>query len=208
MPLPQPAPRQRKHTRRIVIEGFHRDDGLWDIEAHITDQKTRDFPLASGVRPVGQPVHDMHLRLTIDETLTVRDVEAVSDAVPYPGQCEGIAPAYRQLIGLNLLRGFRRAVLERLGKTAGCTHMTELATLLPTAAIQTFAGEVFKSSNSADAASAAVPTAKPFQIDGCHALRSDGEAVRIYYPRWYVGAAEDEASSDQVSRKKAIHENS
>ena len=204
MPLPPPAPRQRKHTRRIVIEGFHRDDGLWDIEAHITDEKTRDFPLASGVRPVGQPVHDMRLRLTIDETLTVLDAEAVSDAVPYPGQCETIAPAYRQLIGLNLLRGFRKAVQERLGKAAGCTHMTELATVLPTAAIQTFAGEVFKSSNSADAES----TTKPFQIDGCHALRSDGEAVRIYYPRWYVGADEDDASSKKDSSKKAIHENS
>ena len=204
MPLPPPAPRQRKHTRRIVIEGFHRDDGLWDIEARITDEKTRDFPLASGVRPVGQPVHDMSLRLTIDETLTVRDAEAVSDAVPYPGQCETIAPDYRQLIGLNLLRGFRKAVQERFGKTRGCTHMTELATLLPTAAIQTFAGEVFKSSNSAEA----VSTTKPFQIDGCHALSSDGEAVRIYYPRWYVGAAEDDASSDQVSSEKAIHENS
>ena len=204
MPLPPPAPRQRKHTRRIVLEGFHRDDGLWDIEARITDEKTRDFPLASGVRPLGQPVHDMSLRLTIDETLTVRDAQAVSDAVPYPGQCETIAPAYRQLIGLNLLRGFRRAVQERLGRTAGCTHMTELATLLPTAAIQTFAGEVFKSSNSADA----VSTTKPFQIDGCHALRSDGEAVRIYYPRWYVGADEHEASSLKDSSKKAIHENS
>ena len=204
MPLPPPAPRQRKHTRRIVLEGFHRDDGLWDIEARITDEKTRDFPLASGVRPLGQPVHDMSLRLTIDETLTVRDAQAVSDAVPYPGQCETIAPAYLQLIGLNLLRGFRRAVQERLGRTAGCTHMTELATLLPTAAIQTFAGEVFKSSNSADA----VSTTKPFQIDGCHALRSDGEAVRIYYPRWYVGADEHGASSLKDSSKKAIHENS
>ena len=204
MPLPPPAPRQRKHTRRIVIEGFHRDDGLWDIEARITDEKTRDFPLASGVRPVGQAVHDMSLRLTIDETLTVRDVEAVSDAVPYPGQCETIAPDYRQLIGLNLLRGFRKAVQERLGKTRGCTHMTELATLLPTAAVQTFAGEVYKSSDSAEAVSAT----KPFQIDGCHALRSDGEAVRIYYPRWYVGADEGEASSKKDSSKKAIHENS
>jgi len=26
---------------------------------------------------------------------------------------------------------------------------------------------------------------QPFQIDRCHALRADGEAVRIHYPRWY-----------------------
>lgn len=196
MPLPSPAPRQAKHTRRIVIEGFHRDDGLWDIDARITDQKTCDFPLASGVRTVGEAVHDMKLRLTIDETLTVRDAHAVSDAVPYPGQCETIAPVYRELIGLNLLRGFRKAVQERFGKTAGCTHMTELATLLPTAAIQTFAGEVFQTRDATDAASASASAAerKPFQIDGCHALKSDGEGVRLYYPQWFSRKAIDENS--------------
>jgi hypothetical protein len=26
---------------------------------------------------------------------------------------------------------------------------------------------------------------RPFQIDRCHALRSEGEVVRLYYPRWH-----------------------
>jgi hypothetical protein len=32
-------------------------------------------------------------------------------------------------------------------------------------------------------------SARPFQIDRCHALRSDGHAVRTHYPRWYRSAA-------------------
>ena len=30
---------------------------------------------------------------------------------------------------------------------------------------------------------------RPFQIDRCHALRSDGETVRTFYPRWYLQGA-------------------
>jgi hypothetical protein len=30
---------------------------------------------------------------------------------------------------------------------------------------------------------------QPFQIDRCHALRSDGEAVRQHYPRWHQPAS-------------------
>src|SRR3970282_2145791 len=40
MPLPNPAPRRLMHTRAIECTGYERDDGLWDIEAHLTDTKT------------------------------------------------------------------------------------------------------------------------------------------------------------------------
>ena len=97
MPLSPPTSRRAlKHTRAIQVEAFARDDGLWDIEAHITDIKTRDARLASGMRPAGAPMHDMWLRLTVDTALTVIAVEAVSDAVPYPGYCDTIGPEYEK----------------------------------------------------------------------------------------------------------------
>lgn len=180
MPLSSPISRRAlKHTRAIQVEAFARDDGLWDIEAHITDIKTRDARLASGMRPAGAPMHDMWLRLTVDTALTVVAVEAVSDAVPYPGYCDTIGPEYKKLAGLNLLKGFRQGVKEKLSGIAGCTHITELATVLPTAAIQAFAGEVFDVRDSDDGRDD-----KPFQLDRCHALRTDGPAVAEYYPRW------------------------
>ena len=88
-----------------------------------------------------------------------------------------------QLIGLNLLKGFRQAVKERLSGIAGCTHLTELASVLPTAAIQAFAGDVLPTrdgQNEDDQAHA------PFQLGRCHALRHDGPAVAQFYPRWSV----------------------
>ena len=51
MPLSAPAaPRRRLHTRRITFEGFQREDGLFDIDARLTDVKDQDLTLLSGVR--------------------------------------------------------------------------------------------------------------------------------------------------------------
>lgn len=180
MPLsPSNARRVLKHTRTITVEAFARDDGLWDLDAHITDIKTCDGQLKSGLRAAGEPWHDLWLRVTIDTQMQIVDVEAESDWVPYPGHCQTIGPDYRKLIGLSLLKGFRRQLQERMGGIAGCTHLTELAQVLPTAAIQAFAGEVVKSPEGNDLA----PT-RPFQIDRCHAMRADGPAVAEFYPRW------------------------
>ena len=40
MPLSPPVGRQLLHTRRVTCQGFFREDGLWDIEGHITDEKS------------------------------------------------------------------------------------------------------------------------------------------------------------------------
>ncbi|SEJ24082.1 DUF2889 domain-containing protein [Paraburkholderia diazotrophica] len=143
MPLSPPVSRQLRHRRAIRVDAYEREDGLWDIEACLTDEKPRDVALPSGVRPNGLPIHELWLRITIDRKLNVVDAEASSDWVPYPGLCEASNPAYRALIGLNLFRNFRRDAARLLAGTAGCTHLTELCAVLPTAAIQAFAGDVW-----------------------------------------------------------------
>lgn len=183
MPLsPTTIRRERLHVRSINIEGWKREDGLWDIEARLTDTKDRDYPLASGVRKAGDPVHDLWVRLTIDNDFNVVAAEASSDSVPYPGpykgSCESIAPVYGRLKGLNLARGFRRAVGEMFEGVQGCSHLTELLSSLPTAAIQTFASDVRDADDG---------NGKPFQLDRCHALETSTETVRRYYPRWFRG---------------------
>ncbi|MGN6084965.1 DUF2889 domain-containing protein [Trinickia sp.] len=191
MPLSPPVSRQLRHRRAIRAEAFERDDGLWDLEACLTDHKPRDVALAPGVRPKGLPIHELWLRITIDRQLTIVDAEASSEWVPYPGHCEAANPAYRALIGLNLLQDFRRQARRLLAGTAGCTHLTELCSILPTAAIQAFAGEVWSTRDSATDRPAGVSGHEgahrepPFQLDRCHALRFDGEAVRRFYPRWH-----------------------
>ena len=181
MPLPiSEVERELTHTRLVRFEGYKRADGLWDIEAHLTDVKNHDYQLMTGVRRAGQPIHEMWLRITIDRSLTILDAAASSDAVPYPGGCEAIAPAYRKLIGLNLARGFRKRVGELLGDVRGCTHLTEMLAGMPTAAIQTFAGEMKEQRDDGS---------KPFQLDRCHALETSSETVRKWYPKWFKNKA-------------------
>ncbi|MDT3670818.1 MAG: DUF2889 domain-containing protein [Aromatoleum sp.] len=177
MPLSPPLrPRRKAHTRQITVEGYRRDDGMLELDACLRDTKDVDYVLASGVRRAGDPVHEMHVRVTLDAAFVIVDVEACSERVPYEGSCDTIAPAYKQLIGLNLLRGFRRTVDEMFADVRGCSHLTELLLSLPTAAVQTEA--TFRRDNEDSGE-------KPFQLDRCHALETSGEAVRNYYPKWY-----------------------
>ncbi len=181
MPLPSPAVhRSPIHTRQITASGWKRPDGLWDIEARLLDTKDHDYPLVTGLRPKGEPVHDMWVRVSIDAQFNIRDAVASIDAMPYPGACDAIAPDYRRIVGLNLMRGFRRTVAEMFDTVRGCSHVTELLGVLPSTAVQTLASDMNETEG-------LVPGQKPFQLDRCHALASTTETVRRYYPRWYGG---------------------
>ena len=205
MPLLQPtAPgqcgRTRSHTRNIFLEGYKRDDGLWDIEARLTDRKDQDYILASGVRPRGEPIHDMFVRVTIDADFNIVAANAAVEAMPYSA-CASIAAAYGKIIGLNLLRGFRRQVGDLFADVKGCAHVSELLASLPTAAIQTIAGE----QRDTDLGGGGMPP----QLDRCHALETSGETVRRYYPRWYRSAesggrqAQESSSTPPTSKEEA-----
>ena len=184
MPLPPAAPaRQLKHHRSLDVQVFARGDGLWDVDATLVDTKTRAVPMAQGERPAGVPIHDMLLRLVVDERLNIVAAGSDTRGMPYVGICGEHGDAYARLVGLNLMRDFRRELRQRVGGVAGCTHLTELAQILPTAVLQAFAGDVIDTRGSADGAE------RPFQIDRCHALRADGDAVRRFYPRWFRAAA-------------------
>jgi hypothetical protein len=180
MPLPpSPISRQRLHQRSISYEGFRRDDGLFDIDAHLVDAKDHDFDLMTGTRPAREAVHDMWVRVTIDDKFVVHAIEVRTESMPYPNACDRIEPDYAKLVGANLTDGFRRRLHADMGGIRGCTHVTELIGSLPTAAVQTFAG--LKGEVEGDV--------KPFQLDRCHALASTTETVRSYYPKWYTGPA-------------------
>jgi hypothetical protein len=179
MPLSLPESRKRLHARTVSFECFTRADGLFDIEARLTDVKDHDYTLLSGVRRSGDPVHDMWVRVTIDRTFRIQAVEVKADWVPYPGGCDLIEAAYAKLVGANLVDGFRKALYEAMGGVHGCTHITELLSYVPTAAVQMFAGLTREDAGER----------KPFQLDRCHALETSSETVRRYYPKWYRGAA-------------------
>ncbi len=167
------------HTRSITMDSFLREDGLWELEAHLVDVKAYDFPTKRGeIHRAGDPVHDMTIVLLVTQDGAITDVRARYEAAPYGAACTAIEEGYRGLIGLHLLRQFRAAVRERFGRVDGCTHMSELVVLLPT---------VFVQSLSAQRREQAEKTGrKPFQLEGCHALALTSPVVKEFYPEWYV----------------------
>lgn len=137
MHLPDPASRRPIHTRQTVFDGFLRDDGLWDIEARLSDTKAYAFESSGrGTVAPGTPIHGMAVRLTINAQMAIVAVATNMAHTPYP-ECGQAAPPLQGLVGLTLGRGWRRAIDQVLGGTQGCTHLRELLFNMATAAYQT-----------------------------------------------------------------------
>ncbi len=181
MPLGKPAPRDLLHTRHIECHGYKRDDGLWDIEGSIVDRKTYSFANQDrgGVR-AGEAVHDMSVRLTIDDNMVVRGVEATTAAAPF-SMCGDITDRYESLVGLRIGPGWRRAIAERLGGVRGCTHVSDMI-------LGPLAVTAFQTLGSARASGKpAGDTSRPGHLNTCHALSSDSPVVRRRWPQHYTG---------------------
>ncbi|MGE0313963.1 MAG: DUF2889 domain-containing protein [Lautropia sp.] len=179
MELSSPAPRRHLHTRSIHCEGFLREDALWDIEARIVDTKSYAYREPwRGRREPGSAVHDMHVRLTIDDAMTVHDIEVAMPATPYP-TCAEVRARFRALIGLTIGPGWRAEINRRVGATFGCTHVRELLFPMATVAFQTVRG--WPSEDEVPDAAAAGVLPSGF-LDGCHAWAADGEVVATLYP--------------------------
>jgi len=186
MPLPAPANRRHLHTRTILCEGYERDDGLVDIEASIVDRKTYDVEEPyRGHRPAGAHVHDMQVRLTLDRTMTVKAIAVATNHAPYD-VCPEVAPGYQRLVGARIGAGWRKAVAEAVGRTRGCTHITELLMPMATVAFQTM-GSWPKGGKVATESQPDESQKKPYFIDGCHAWASDGPVVQRLFPLHYRG---------------------
>lgn len=171
--------RKKIHTRQMTIDSFERADGLWDLEAKLVDFKNYDFTKSDGsVRKAGDPVHDMNICLTVDDEGLIVDAKVSYDAAPYGAVCRSIEESYKGLIGLHLLKGFRHKVREKFSKTEGCTHMSELAVLIPTVFVQSLSSK--RINDAVDSGR------RPFQLEGCHAYSLDSPVVKEFYPQWYV----------------------
>lgn len=195
MTLSKPVARDHIHSRAIRCRGYKRHDGLWDIEATLEDTKTYSFDNHDrGGIAAGEPIHHMHVRLTVDDDLSVRAAEAVTEAGPFT-VCGAITPVFEQLVGLRIGPGWRRAVLARMAGTGGCTHLTELLLgPLTTTALQTVGGARRRRENSP------APGTRPPLIDSCHAFRSDGAVVRRQWPAFYTGGEEDAGAAPGTRR--------
>ena len=188
MSLSPPVGRQHLHTRRVTCQGFYRDDGLFDIEGRITDEKTYEHANHwRGTLPPGEFVHDMSIRLTLEKDHT--------DSSPYR-ICGDVTPNFKKLIGLRVGPGFTRAVRQRLGGVHGCTHLVELLGPVATTAFQTAGSRKvnelqlahrIKIGKPPKPRDPGQPPRKPHMLDNCYSWASDSEVTKRWVPQFYTG---------------------
>jgi Protein of unknown function (DUF2889) len=193
MPLSEIAqPRELLHSRDIRLRGFRRADGLFDVEAELQDTKTYGFSNADrGWIAPGEPLHHMCARMTVDEDMLIVAFEAATEAGPYT-ICPQAAPNFARLAGLRIGRGFLKAANERVGGTAGCTHLRELLQPMATVAFQTLYAVRAKRREAAANAEATAETpqasSKPALLGTCLAYAPDSPVVKRNWPHAYTGS--------------------
>ncbi len=177
MPLSKPARRETHHNRMVTCNGYLRNDGLWDIEARMTDIKTQDVdnPERGGYVPAGEAFHDLSIRITLDRTLKIHRSEACIDAAPFR-MCSRISSAFEKLEGTRIGPGWQRQVKALLGGVLGCTHMNELLPVVATTAVQT----LWPSSDKDVLAEGA-----KLMLNSCHSWGESSEMVKQYLPEHY-----------------------
>jgi len=167
--------RELIHERKITCHGYRREDGLWDIEGHLSDTKTYGFTnMDRGTVAAGEPVHSMWLRLTVDDELVIHETEAFTEYSPFD-ICPGGAVNFSKIRGVKIGPGFRREVAGLVGASLGCTHMRELLGRMATTAFQTIypikAREIEGST-----------TKHTHLLGTCHAYAPGSEVVRRLWP--------------------------
>lgn len=179
MPLPIAAARKIIHTRTIDCRGYEREDGLWDIEGHLTDIKAFTWKNRGGARdlPAGEPAHDMWIRLTIDLDMHIHEAVAVTDAGPF-APCGDITPKFAGLKGKSIGRGWTKELRGLLGGPLGCTHHWELLGRVATVAYQT----THRAKRAAQK-----PDTAPYQFNTCHMYTPDSPETLRSWPHLYTG---------------------
>ena len=180
--LPAPAPRRHLHDRKITYRGYLRDDGLWDIEGELRDSKS--FPISLGYRgnmPADEAIHNMLIRITIDDDMVIHDIAATMPYTPYL-ECKPATDAIKNVIGLQMGRGWKKKIEGAIGGLDGCTHVRELLSGAATAAYQTV--YPYRSSNSGVKSSEV--TEQPKHLGQCTAWDLKGAVVMRYFPQFAV----------------------
>ena len=194
MPLSEPVAREPLHHRTIDMVGYSREDGLFDVEAHLVDTKSYAFGnLDRGVIEPGTPLHGMLARMTLDVDMMIVSFEASTEFSPY-AMCPQAAPNFARLAGIRVGRGFIKAANERIGGVHGCTHLRELLAQMGTVAFQTLFSVRQKRDNAPNAVSTPdVPAvgataARPPMVGTCLAYAPDSPVVKRNWPAFYTGA--------------------
>lgn len=172
--LKPPVARTPLHTRAITFRGYAREDGLWDLEGELHDSKHYDYDSSHGFRRAGTPVHHLSLRVTLDDSFCIHDIETSMDSTPF-GECKVADQTMKKMIGQRMGPGWRQAIDRTIGGVHGCTHLRELLFNMATAAFQTLPA----------AFGGGDPDTPPRHLGQCTGWDFEGNGVKEYFPQFY-----------------------
>lgn len=115
-----PAPRSARREKTLDVVP------LSDTELRLI-ARLRDTSAALDDPDDVEVIHDLRIDATVTlPGLVIREIAAHADQQPYD-QCAHTAAPVSGLAGVSLRRGYRRAVMDTLGGTLGCSHFLTLA---------------------------------------------------------------------------------
>ncbi len=190
--LSPPSPRKLSHTRTVVYQGYDREDGLWDIEAELTDVKTYDFKVPNErLFPANEPIHRLKIRVTLDSRLVIKDIATSMDSIPHP-ECSGAPHGMHKLIGCTMGPGWRKVINQRVGGEEGCTHLREMLSNMATAAYQTVPASQWHRREMSGIPQPEI-TSPPYHLGQCHSWAYDSPTTQRAYPMFYKPKLADDA---------------
>lgn len=189
MPMSNPVNHREIHHRTIDIKAFARDDGLYDVLAHLVDRKPFPFLRIDPYNPIpaGQPLHDFWIRITVDDGYVVRAIEAASDTTPFE-LCKEAETTLSVLVGARIASGWSSKVKSLLRGAASCTHLMEMLITMATPALQGIRGlarehKVLMDSNAVTG-----------KLDSCYAYSSHRAVIKMHWPEHYKPSKPSESN--------------
>lgn len=169
--------RTELHHRQIDIRFFRRSDGMYEVEGRLLDRKAHAFrrALQDFDTPAGAPLHDITVRLVVDENSLVHDAGASYSAAPF-ALCHQAAQTLAPLKGLRVGAGWNKRVRELLGGAASCTHIVELLGPMASTIHQGFAPQrMARMSETGN-------EEHKSKVDSCYSYGRDREVVARLWP--------------------------
>jgi Protein of unknown function (DUF2889) len=184
---PDEEPEGRRFTRTKTVEVIPLGGGEYRLEARLTDlSRGGNYgpgPTDGGGAPSSKVIHDVALTGRVrGPGLEITELDVQTLTVPY-ASCPFVLPALQQLIGKELMHGWRRAVLDLSGGTLGCTHvntlllgLTEMQTMVIFLKMNERLAYTAENRVSGDWMAAGLPVV-PELADACYSLRRGGPVL-------------------------------
>jgi Protein of unknown function (DUF2889) len=184
------------HRRTITMDVFRRD-GHHVVIGTLHDQR----PWASGDAGP-RDLHVMELGIVVRRA-DLLIVDAAADMQTFPhAECPTIEPAFSDLIGLSVARGYTNAVQERFGRQRGCSHVEFLARALGPVVIQSVTSAAaydmeFGSGEPIFSTSGGMP----WMTNTCHLWAEDGIGMQKVALGWRPGSEYPAPSLVEIRRR-------